>query len=79
MARGGKRTGAGRPTGSTKSDGMKSRVRRIPLDVTDEQIDNLIALKDLLDHFEDECLANPGNPRHYFLRQALSEIRTLGY
>jgi hypothetical protein len=79
MARGGSRPGSGRPKGSTKSDGMRSRVKRIPLDITNEQIDNLILLQDLLNHWENECLANPSNPRHHFLRQALSEIRALGY
>jgi hypothetical protein len=80
MARGGKREGAGRPKGSTKVEvGMPSRVKRIPGDVTDELVDNIIPLRDLLNHWEDECLANPDNPRYYFLRLALEEIRQLGY
>ena len=79
MARGGKRDGAGRPKGTTKSEGMTSRVKRVQADVTDEMIDNLLPLRDLLSHWEDECLANPDNPRHYFLRQAIEEIRSLGY
>lgn len=79
MARGGKRQGAGRPKGSTKSDGMPSRVKRIPCDISDEMIDNLLSLKDLLSHWEDECLTNPDSARHYFLRKAIDEIRSLGY
>ena len=79
MARGGKRDGAGRPKGTTKSEGMPSRVKRVPADITDEMIDNLLPLRDLLSHWEDECIANPDNPRHYFLRQALEEIRSLGF
>lgn len=75
MARGGKRDGAGRPKGVT----IPTRVKRIPTDVSDEVIDNITTLRDLLSHWEDECLANPDNPRHYFLRQALEEIRNLGY
>jgi hypothetical protein len=75
MARGGKRDGAGRPKGVT----IPTRVKRIPTDVSDEVIDNIPTLRDLLSHWEDECLANPENPRHYFLRQALEEIRNLGY
>lgn len=75
MPRGGKREGAGRKAGVT----IPTRVKRIPTDVEDEVIDNIPALRDLLSHWEDECLANPDNPRHYFLRQALEEIRQLGY
>lgn len=75
MARGGRRDGAGRPKGVT----IPTRVKRIPTDVSDEVIDNIPTLRDLLSHWEDECLANPENPRHYFLRQALEEIRNLGY
>ena len=75
MGRGGKREGSGRPKGVT----IPTRVKRIPTDVSDEVIDNIPTLRDLLSHWEDECLANPENPRHYFLRQALEEIRNLGY
>lgn len=75
MTKGGKREGAGRPKGVT----IPTRVKRIPTDVSDDAIDNIPILRDLLAHWEDECLANSGNPRHYFLRQALEEIRNLGY
>ncbi len=61
MARGGKREGAGRPKGSTKVEvGMPSRVKRIPGDLTDELVDNIIPLRDLLNHWEDECLVQRG-------------------
>jgi hypothetical protein len=75
MARGGKRDGSGRPKGIT----IPTRVKRIPTDISDENIDNIPALRDLIGHWEDECIANPENPRHYFLRQAIEEIRNLGY
>lgn len=75
MTRGGKRDGAGRPKGVT----IPTRVKRIPTDISDEAIDNIPALRDLLAHWEDECLANPESARHYFLRKALEEIRVLGY
>jgi hypothetical protein len=75
MARGGKRDGSGRPKGVT----IPTRVKRIPTDISDEVIDNIPALRDLIGHWEDECIANPENPRHYFLRQAIEEIRVLGY
>jgi hypothetical protein len=79
MTRGGKREGAGRPKGTTKSDGMPSKVVRVPTDITKEMLENLIPLRDLISHWEAECEANPDNPRHYFLRQVLGEIRDLGY
>lgn len=75
MARGGKRDGAGRPKGVT----IPTRVKRIPTDISDEMIDNIPVLRDLLSDWEEKCLANPDNPRHYFLRQALENIRDLGY
>lgn len=79
MARGGKRTGAGRPVGSTKGEGMPTRVVRISSEVTKEQCDAIPQLVDLLNHWEDECSVNPDSARHYFLKKALEEIRALGY
>ncbi len=80
MARGGKRLGAGRPVGTTKGNGMPTHVVRVSAEVSKEQCDNVPALIDLLDHWENECVAaGEGSARHYFLRQALEEIRRLGY
>lgn len=79
MARGGHRANAGRPKGSTKSDGMASKVIRVSAEVDKVQCESIPQLIELLNHWEDECLANPDNPRHYFLRKALEEIRALGY
>ncbi len=79
MARGGKRVGAGRPVGTTKGDGMATHVVRVSAEVSKEQCDRIPELIDLLNHWEDECQRNPDNPRHYFLKQALDEIRALGY
>lgn len=79
MARGGKRVGAGRPTGSTKGDGMPTKVVRVSAEIGKEQCDSIPQLLDLLNHWEDECMANPGSSRHYFLKKALDEIRALGY
>lgn len=80
MARGGKRIGAGRPVGTTKGEGMPTRVVRVSAEVTKEQCDSIPQLIELLNHWEDECRhAQPDSARHYFLRKALDEIRALGY
>lgn len=80
MARGGKRVGAGRPKGTTKGEGMPTHVVRVSADITKEQCDNILILKDILSHWEDECLvAGEDSARHYFLRQAIEEIRALDY
>lgn len=76
MGRGGKREGAGRPAGTT----IPTRVKRIPTDLTDQQIDNLPELRALIDHWEEECVAaGEGSARHHFLKQMIEEIRVLGY
>ncbi len=79
MPRGGKRVNAGRPLGSTKGEGMPTRVVRVSAEVSKEQCDSVPQLIDLLNHWEDECDANPDAVRYYFLRKALEEIRALGY
>ena len=79
MPRGGKRPNAGRPQGTTKGDGLATKVHRVSSEITKEQLDALPSLIAVLDYWEDECKANPDNPRHHFLRQALDEIRALGY
>lgn len=79
MARGGKRVGAGRPVGTTKGEGLPTKVVRVSAEISKEQIDSIPQLVDLLNHWEDECIAQPESSRHYFLRKALEEIRALGY
>lgn len=79
MPRGGKREGAGRPVGTTKGEGMPTRVVRVSAEITKEQCDSIPQLINLLDHWEDECNANPDAVRYYFLKKALEEIRALGY
>lgn len=79
MPRGGKREGAGRPVGTTKGEGMPTRVVRISAEVTKEQCDSIPQLIELIDYWEDECNSNPDGVRYYFLRKALEEIRALGY
>ena len=79
MTRGGNRQGAGRPKGSTKGEGMPTKVIRISSDITKEQCDNIITLKDILNHWEERTISNNGNPRYYYLKQMLDEIRVLGF
>jgi hypothetical protein len=75
VPRGGKRPGAGRKAGVTPP----SRVRRVPATATDKKIDNLLELELLLDKWEIECLNNASDPKYSPLRQALIQIRRLGY
>ncbi len=75
MPRGGRRVGAGRKAGVTPP----TRVRRVPATATDKKIDNLLELGLLLDRWEVECLNHASDPRYLPLRQALAEIRRLGY
>jgi hypothetical protein len=76
MPRGGKRPGSGRKVGVT----IPSYVVRVPSDIPKELIASLPQLRDLIAHWEDECIAaGDSSPRHYFLRQMIEEIRALGY
>jgi len=67
--------GAGRPT----KHGEQTRSIRVPVSITTEQVTSLPELQRIIDHWEDECVANPDSARHYFLSKALEEIRALGY
>lgn len=76
MARGGKRQGAGRKPGVT----IPTYVVRIGTDIPKELINNIPQLRDLIGHWEDECLAAGENSAcHHFLKQCLTEIRSLGF
>lgn len=79
MPHGGKRAGAGRPRGTTKGDGLPTHVVRVSTDVSKEMCDNVPTLRDILNHWEDKALSDPDNPRYYYLKQMMDEIRALGY
>jgi fructoselysine-6-P-deglycase FrlB-like protein len=49
------------------------------MSITTEQITSIPELQRVIDHWEDECVANPDSARHYWLRKAIDEIRGLGY
>jgi hypothetical protein len=67
--------GAGRPT----KHGEATRSIRVPVSISTGQITSLPELQRIIDHWEDECVANPNSIRYHFLRQMLEEMRTLGY
>jgi hypothetical protein len=67
--------GAGRPT----KHGEATRSIRVPVSISIRQITSLSELQRIIDHWENEYVANPGSIRYHFLRQMLEEIRTLGY
>jgi len=58
---------------------MLTTVKRIPVDITNEQIQNIPVLKDLIIHWECEAAKNPEAARYHFLRQLVSEIHDLGF
>jgi hypothetical protein len=70
-----RRAGGGR----TSKYGVATRSIRVPETITTEQIMAIQDLQTILDHWEGQCASNPDSARHYFLRQALDEIRALGY
>ena len=67
--------GAGRPP----KHGEETRSIKVPMSVSTEQITSIPELQRIIDHWEDECAANPDSARHYRLRKAIDEIRALGY
>lgn len=70
-----RRVGGGRPP----KHGEETRSIRVPLSIPTEQITAIPELQTVLDYWEVRCLENPESARHYFLRQALDEIRALGF
>lgn len=76
---GGKRAGAGRKAGTTKAEGLPTHVVRISTEITKEQAQALPSLIAVFDYWEKECAKNPLSARHYFLKQMIEEIRSLGY
>lgn len=77
--RGGKREGAGRPKGTTKAEGLATRMMRVSTQISKEHVDAIPELIDLLNHYEEECLANPEVRTYDKLRKFLDEARALGF
>jgi hypothetical protein len=70
-----RKAGGGRPP----KHGEATRSVRVPNSVPTELISSIPELQAVLDHWEQQCRDNPNSARHYFLKQALDEIRALGY
>ena len=59
---------------------ISSYVMQVSSDIPRELIHSLPQLRDVINYWEDECIAvGEGSARHYFLRQMIQEIRSLGY
>lgn len=70
-----RRPGGGRPA----KHGEDTRSIRVPLSIATEQITAIPDLQVVLDYWEGQCKENPDGSRYYFLKQALDEIRALGF
>jgi hypothetical protein len=80
MPRGGKRVGAGRKEGScTAGQGMPTHVIRVSTEVPKELAQGIPELRALIDHYEEECLANPEVRTYDKLRKFIDEARALGF
>lgn len=70
-----RRSGGGRPP----KHGEETRSIRVPVSVPTELCTAIPELQAVLDHWDKECVSNPDAVRYYFLRQAIDEIRALGF
>lgn len=70
-----RKSGGGRPP----KHGEATRSIRVPVSVPTELCSAIPELQAILDTWESECLKNPDAVRYYFLKQALEEIRALGF
>lgn len=74
---GGSRPGSGQPS----RYGKPTKTIRVSEDIADKRdlIEAIPELQALLDELEQDCRDNPESARRYFLRQALANIRALGF
>lgn len=72
IGRGGKRTGAGREYKS------ETKVVRVPSAIADEKYHALGELLELIDFYEEDCIAQP-SPRNAKFLKFLEEVRVLGF
>jgi hypothetical protein len=83
MARGGVRPGAGRKVGSTKADGLPTKVVRVSTELPSECYQRLPELLARIDDWEERMIAAKArgeSMRTYEkLAKLVEEIRTLGY
>jgi len=83
MARGGKRKGAGRKPGTTKADGMSTKVVRVSTELENQDYQNLPSLLAVLSHWEEELISaklRGESVRTYDkLSLLLDDVKALGY
>ena len=81
--RGGARPGAGRPKGTTKAEGLATRMMRVSTQISKDQVDRIPELIDRLNHWEEEYLAakeRGESCRTYEkMLHLIEELRILGY
>ena len=81
--RGGRRPGSGRKKGTTKADGLPTRVARVSTELTKDQLDNLPELIARINYWEDEYQAareRGESCRTYEkMMNLIEELRILGY
>jgi len=83
MARGGVRPGAGRKVGSTKADGLPTKVVRVSTELPNECYQRLPELLATIDDWEERMIAAKArgeSVRTYEkLAKLIGEVRALGY
>jgi hypothetical protein len=83
MGRGGFRVGAGRKPGTTKADGLPTKVVRVSTELPSEMYQRLPNLLALVDDWEIRILAakNRGESLRTYekLAKFIEEVRALGY
>jgi hypothetical protein len=83
MARGGLRPGAGRKVGSTKADGLPTKVVRVSSELPNECYQRLPELLARIEYWEEEVIAAKARGEslrtYEKLAKLIEEARALGY
>jgi hypothetical protein len=83
MARGGVRPGAGRKVGSTKADGLPTKVVRVSSELPNECYQRLPELLARIEYWEEEIIAAKARGEslrtYEKLAKLIEEARVLGY
>lgn len=83
IGRGGVRVGAGRKVGSTKADGLPTKVVRVSTELPNEYYQRLPQLLARIEDWEEQIMAAKGRDEslrtYEKLAKLIEEIRALGY
>lgn len=83
MARGGVRAGAGRKPGSTKANGLPTKVVRVSTELPNELYQRLPELLAIIDYWDEEYIAakERGESVRTYEKMArlIEDVRALGY